>query len=715
MKRFSEALVNRRYFLLAAVLVITAVCALLMGKVDVITDMTTFLPDQSSMKQGINLMAEEFSDPPASSSLRVMAKGLSDSQKETLLSDLSRLEYVDSVSYEKDNPDYNKEDYALFILNIPYDYESPEMKQTEQAVSGTLMQEYSLKYDTGEIKQTSVPLWILIMAVIILMIILLVMCSSWLEPFLFLAATGVAVVINMGTNVFLNGVSNITHSIAAILQLVLSMDYSIILLNRYRQERLLSPDRETAMKQAIAHAIPSIASSSLTTVVGLLALIFMSFKIGADMGIVLAKGVLISMICILTVLPALILLCDTAIQKTAKKVLPLPMNGLSRFSFRARFGLLAGFFVLFAVTLFLKGNTGITYSLAEQSEIDPIFPKDNTIVLLYANEDEEAAANILSDLEEEDCVKQVMSYSTTIGKPYSAKELSDLFGVDEQLLSILYETAGKSELSICDLFDLVSNSPVLTALLNTANPELAAQLETAGEQLEAGKKQLQGQTYSLAMISARLLQESAETTAFLDRLTAMLEENLSESYYLIGNSPMQYEISQTFHDELNKITWITVAAIFVVVLITFRTLAVPTILILIIQTSVYATMVIMGLFGNGIYYLALLIVQSILMGATIDYAILFTNYYRESRKTLSAPDALTASYNGSIHTILTSGMIMVIVTWILGYAFPDPTVGQICHIIALGAGSALVLILFVLPGILAALDRWTSGIRHKDL
>lgn len=177
---------------------------------------------------------------------------------------------------------------------------------------------------------------------------------------------------------------------------------------------------------------------------------------------------------------------------------------------------------------------------------------------------------------------------------------------------------------------------------------------------------------------------------------------------------MQYEMSLSFQQELNKISLITAIAILLVVLIAFRSPAVPVILVLLIQSAVYAVMVLMTtVFGSKMYYLALLVVQSILMGATIDYGVLFTNYYREKRKEMDIPESLRTAYESSIHTILTSGMIMVFATWILGYAFEDPSVGQICHLIALGVITALILIIFILPGVIAAFDKFTCGIREN--
>ncbi|MBQ6322678.1 MAG: MMPL family transporter, partial [Lachnospiraceae bacterium] len=243
----------------------------------------------------------------------------------------------------------------------------------------------------------------------------------------------------------------------------------------------------------------------------------------------------------------------------------------------------------------------------------------------------------------------------------------------------------------------------LGPLLPQEATDILSQISDAVAQ---GKASLQGPAHSLVLFSTTLPDESPETTAFMDKLNSLLPAQSAGGYYLLGNIPMAYEMAASFGQELTKMTLITAIAIFLVVLITFRSFLIPLLLVLMIQTAVYATMVIINLQGYSIYYLALLMVQSILMGATIDYAILYTGYYREFRRSMGKKEALSASYRGSMHTITTSGLIISIITWILGYAFPNPTIGEICFTISKGAACSLVLIILLLPGILAALDRW---------
>ena len=819
--------------------VLSLLCGIMMLRVPLLTDMSRYLPDSSPMKKGLQIMSEEFPGLAAPNTIRVMFTDLPEAERMEVFRQLSSIENVDSVSYTAGDPHYEKDPYTLYILNFTCDYNSPEMKAIEKAVKEAYSASYELTYSIDDTTAGKVPLGLMLCAVCMIFVILIFMSGSWIEPFLFMSVIGMAILINLGSNLVIGGISDITYSIAAILQMVLSMDYSIILMNRYRQERPSAASAENAMEKAIRVSFSSIAGSSLTTVVGLLALVFMAFKIGGEMGFVLAKGVLISMICILTMLPALILGCEKLIIRTAKKIPEFPVAGLSRFESRRSQLILGSFFILCGLMFILKGSADIDFTLSEPNSIDAVFPKVNQIVVLYSSKDEDAAADMAQLLLGEEHVEAVNAWSTTMGAPLtrsmltssipellsslgaylpheqhaalssllekdgtveelqsladtalqlvyaeqachtpgrddlftdltlSSDELFDLLeddvlscdliseqidpqiivslklfrplartmtggaelkedafcsrlsGISEDLtpdmLHVLFRLGAASKIpedalppmSISELVSFVSETLTWEAPYATVIPSEARDGLSQAEDLIGGvERQLKSDHYSLMAISAALPDEGEETYAFMDRLTQICSEKLSSESCIIGNTPMAYEMSQTFRSEMNRITIITALAIFLVVVVTFHSVLIPILLVALIQTAVYATMVVISLSGSGIYYLALLMVQSILMGATIDYAILFTNYYREKRREMDIPDALREAYRGSLNTILTSGSIIILCTFILGYAFPNPTIGQICHTIAKGASAAIILIIFILPGSLAALDRW---------
>ena len=888
MKRLASFIVNKRIIILSAMLILTAVCAFLMPKVSVNSDMTKYLPDDSSMKQGISLMEKEFPTEEENYTVRVMFKRLDIEKKVELKDALAAIENVDSVTYDMDSSDYNSGEYTLYILNTKYGYDTEEEAAIEKRVTEKFSG-YEVTVENDDTSAPDIPLSVYLAAFGIILVVLLVSCGSYFEPVLFLITIGIAVVLNLGTNFFLGEISDVSFGIAAVLQLALSMDYSIILMNRYRQELKKTDDRKEAMANALRAAFGSITGSAVTTIVGLLVLVFMSFKIGADIGIVLAKGVAFSMLCVFTVLPALILLSHKLIEKTEKKerAKKAHKKGLSAvlggFSYRFRRVIAILFVVLFIATGYLQFGTKTVYTLSEKDTIADVFPKDNTIVLLYANADESKIADIVAALEKED-VKNIVSYPTTIGKQCTVKEMSDMLSkmgeslqIDEKLLNIVYyhyRTNGKTDsMTLSDfigfLSDKVAVDPMFSGYIDEAaaeqlavlkpltetstqtapmppaalaqtlcmdaeqvtqlfmlrygteytpdktmslyefvsfltdnvlpKPEYAvmfdeeakatlyqtkaiadavvsgkeftvkemaefvgkisdkfnrstvellylysaslkqendrstmspetlvkhieklaseplfstlltneqkAGIAKARKQLDDGVQQLKGEEHSRLTVTTKLPVESEKTSSFVKGLTELCNEKLSGEYHLIGNSIMVDEMESGFGREQLFITLLTAVSIFIVVALTFRSLAIPAILVLIVQCGVFITVSVLGTIGGSMYYLALLIVECILMGATIDYGILFTSYYREVRTTLSAKEAIVAAYKGSIHTILTSGTIMVLITAVIGPLFGNPTIEQIVRTLSVGCASAMFLILFVLPGILALCDR----------
>ncbi len=1041
-------------------LVLAAACGLLMLKVEVNSDMTKYLPDNFNMKIGMDIMNESFPAMDQGQTVRVMATGLDERGKAQLLNELQSIKNVSSVSHDS-SEDYNKGDKSLFILHTDFAYGSMEELAIERSLQYEFLN-YDLVFKNDEINQSQIPPWVLAIAIILVLIILFAMCGSWFEPVLFLATIGVAVLINGGTNIVMGSISNVTQSISAILQMILSMDYSIILMNRYRQEKANCTNKFDAMKLALKNAFSSVASSSFTTVVGLLMLVFMQFKIGVDLGVVLAKGVFISMLCVFTLLPVLILLFDKIIEKSAKKELTLPMGALARFSYKFRYILGGAFIVAFAAFYILQGNTQTAYSLETKDPIADVFPTTNMLVLVYDNEDEQLVADMTEELEKEPHVQQAMGYPNllakkrtsldmlqsidslsnsfgismdvgipldesllkvvyydcfdgtalpakmgdflgflsedimnnkafeaqinpemresakmlkvfssreSLNKKRSIQELSSLFGIDEELVESLmvyyfstrnYVDAGKmttvqfadfvvnevaenemyssffdeetkAQLSMLTTFTdkdeitklrgyeemaellgaepsqmrllyfalvtedqdgytenfdaarqlnlqqvinyLVNNSSAFSTMMSEEQmsqipmaqkliagtlegssysceemaeitgmnkaqikqlyllrvslygdtsrwqlpaknmldfisrdimqnemfsdmiePEMASQVKgaklladavisgreyTAKEitallssvagndmlnedtvnlalvylssstnydsswklniqelfahlsenmvnnpkysalisdsikaklsevsgAMEMGVNMLKGKEYSRMIFQTTFPIESAETTAFMNKIESASADAENE-IYMIGNSAMNHEMAKSFDRELLMITLLTFFAIFIIVAITFKGIAAPLILVMLVQCGVSITVTLIGWQGFSIYFLALLIVECILMGATIDYGILLTNYYRESRQTMDIKQSLAAAYKGSIHTILTSGLIMTVVTGVISVAYNEPTIAQICRTICIGVLSAMLLIVFVLPGLLAAFDKF---------
>lgn len=875
-------IVRRRRRILALTLMLAAICGALIPGVRVNSDMTQYLPEDSQMRAGMRLMETEFPAEEDAYTVRAMFGGLSPEQRERRLEDLRALPQVTAVAYAPDSPDYNHGDWALYVLTTKYGYNTPE----EAALERTLREELGATVANDDTSAPKIPLTVYVVAFGVILLILLLACDSYFEPLLFLVTIGVAVALNLGTNYFLGEISDVTAGVAAILQLALSMDYSIILMNRYRQELAVTDDRTEAMENALTASFGAIAGSGFTTIVGLLMLLFMSFQIGTDLGVVLAKGVAFSMLCVFTALPGLILLFHKAIEKTAKRRKPRPegrrdpLAALGGFSYRLRRFIAAAFLLVFAGGYLLQGQTATVYTLSRVDPVAEAFPRENRLVLLYESRDEAAVGSIAETLSDHPAVRSAVFYSGTLGKPCTAQEMANalsamdgelavpddmlrmiyyayyrpdgspaltlaqfaafaqscltdsrlsgyvdeemqsqlarllpltdkdaiqtpltasalakamgmseaqatqlmkmkygaqyapdsalsvhefivfltdnvlskpfaaamvdeatvaalrqmrdvtdavvsnaaftpeemaglLPGADENALHLLYlYRASRTEgdpawtLSIAQLLDYLNAAANDPRIAPALDDDLRAQITEAKRQADEAAGQLRGENYSRLIFQTELPEESAETETFIRELREACDASLSGRYYLIGASAMVDEMERGFDRELLVITLLTALSIFLVVALTFRSLAIPALLVLIVQCGVFLTVSAVGAFGGSMYYLALLIVECILMGAAIDYGILYASYYREMRRIMDVREALVAAYRGSIHTVLTSGSIMVLITALVGPLFKNPTIEAIVQTLSIGCLSAILLILLVLPGMLALFDRW---------
>ena len=1024
----------------------TILCSVLIFKVNVNSDMTKYLPDGSQMRQGLEIIQDEFGLSPASvGSVRIMTGRLdSASCAKVRASLLERPEVISVSDSHSSTLTAGPEDgYTLLELGV---VPGTDLK----ALAKELAKDFSKDTVIGTSLDGATPNpLILIIGIIILVVILLVMTKSWLEPVLLMIATGMAVIVNMGTNAFLESVSITTNSIAAILQLVLSIDYSVILMNRYRQEKSHNHDKEVAIRRAIRKSFRPVLSSSCTTVIGLLMLCFMSLKIGADLGIVLAKGVLCSLLFTYSALPGLLVIFDKGIERSGKPVPILPTDGIARMSEKHRIPISIAFLALFAAAFILHYNTKISFSTDYVSPIDEVFPKANSIIAVYDNRDEQQIIGLMDTLKGDPHVQTTLSYPSLMLKQLDVNELGMLLAtlaperaaqmneetirlacysvrsrecepiklsfsefagflavqaesdglisgfIDEQMReeirllkdltspqqnvplspqqsitsptpgfeleaqpqgpqaddermgvgeymrrqaelnphheslrlrdlsdadkirtemdqkqlsqflgSSAYQTrmvfsfsggaktmsplrfvhflsedlfkrkalaafvskeqkeglelrkklmdladrgeklpvseldaiyrafqleplplsselpdagaypeaksdahasgeskaatgqecfetqdslsiappaksaetshassgqpslagqATQSEQAALDAFEEENDDPRLLVLMELLDPglklsaeQMSVQIRRLGEdipapamkliynfygsthnydpswkvslselmdfltgemlsdpqliamipenlldelksaktEMEEGLAQLHGEDHSLALIVSDYPGESEKTSAFVGRISELFSQELEQDYCLVGESVMYEEMRSGFNAQLKFVTILTVLAIFLVVALTFRSPLIAFFLVMSVMTAVYVNICASGFGGRTYLYLAYLIVQSILMGSTIDYGILFTNYYRET-------GSLRKAYKRATPTILTSGLIMIIVPGIIGVAIKDAMVSPIVTSLSIGTLAAVVVVIFLLPAMIS--------------
>ena len=697
MKHISAFIVKHHKPILIFFTLLAIAGGFLMFQVNINADMTEYLPESSPAKQGVQILSDEF---PAASSFTLMFKDLADARKADVLTQVQAVEGVQQAVWN-DTQRYNHDGYTLYEVTISQKAGSDAAKATiDQIVALFPDDAVTASGDAAGNTVLGTITTLLIVAGALLLLVLFIMCTSWIEPLLFLITLGIAIFLNMGSNIIFPSVSQITFSIASILQVCLSIDYSVMLLSRYRQEKEEGHDKREAMRRALTNGFSSISASSLTTIVGMLALTLMSFTIGMDMGLVLAKGVFFSLLCIFTVLPALILLFDGLMDKTMKKAFLPRMTKIGAFEHKARYALLIVFVLLLVGSFFLRNNVNITYSLSDYYEVNKHFAVSNPLVVVYDNKDEAAIAPEIAALAADERVDSVTAYETVMSTAYDANTFAQVSGMNPAMVQQLYAGYGAQSIPLKDLI------PYLQKVLQQ-NPSYQSMLpENAMEQLAGLGAMFTGETHSRAIINTTLPVEGADTFAFLADVHRQLDK-AGVDYLLVGNSAIAYEMHNSFPGEMNRITILTVLAIFLIVAVVFRKLTVPLLLTLSIQCAVWITMGTSYLQGISMYYLPLLIVQCLLLGAMVDYGILYADYYHHLRQKNDKKNSIILALRNSIHTILTSGLVLISVTTGVGllYAAIEPSISEILLTIAKGGAIAVLLVVFVLPGVLAALDR----------
>ena len=444
MKKITDFIINKRYFILVIFIILAVYAGFLSTKVKTNYDIAKYLPATSETRIGMDIMEDEFAGTETSN-FNLMFKGLKNEEKEEIYNYLDGIEEIDEVDYDNTEK-YNKDDYTLYVITVDDDADSKIATDTYNKVTEKY-KDYEI-YTSGDIASRNKPVlehWIIALAIGCALIILIIMCESYIEPFLFLTTILIAVVLNKGTNIIFESVSNITQGIVMILQLALSMDYSIMLMNRYEQEKAKESNKVTAMKDALYHAFQSISSSSITTIVGLVVLVFMSFTIGKDLGLVLAKGVLFSLISIFFVLPGVILMFDKWIVKTKKKSPNIKLKTLGRISYKCRYIAIPLFLLIFIGSILSKQTLNILYTNSEEDKVSKFFTENNQMAIIYKNEEEEKIAKILPKLEEEEKAEEVLGYSNTINQKLTYDKLNDKLAdlgsdaeVEDYLLKIIY-------------------------------------------------------------------------------------------------------------------------------------------------------------------------------------------------------------------------------------------------------------------------------------
>lgn len=753
LKKIPEGIVKLKWVFLVLFVALSIFGAVMIPRTKINYDLTGYLPANCDSSAALELLKKEFDDKGMA---YVMVKDVTPEKADELKTRLEGVEGVATVTYVE-SMNY-KNNAAMYTVSLK-DYDSTTgafdavkgvidaLSDENAYLSGQSAFSYYTKLET---ERSILKLGIAI--VVIILLVMLFTSKTYFELVVLILVFGAAMAINMGTNFVFNGISYISNLVALVLQLALSLDYSIILLHRYMEERDNGEDAKTATVTALTKGLPEILSSSLTTVAGLAALMLMTLSIGAEIGLSLAKGIVVSMATVIFFMPALLVIFDKPIQKTRHKSFVPNVTKPARAIVKARKVIVP----LFLVIAILSGvGQGFNkYSFNYNSSTLIVEPKKvieetgfgtlNSLVVVVPKGDAEKERQLVNYVNSFDLIDETQTTALSTINVYSF--------VDENATETLYLTDELSKAEILALIDKIpaeGNEGMIAAVKNLAeswfdeyvekymeegtdkdtvkvrlidvldfavrekldtvsktfgsNPEVKAYLDQV-RQISFAKANLESENYSRITFNINGGVEDDDVFELIGTLKSGLSD-FYEERYVTGESVVCYEMSEYFMKDNLMVCLFTDLFILLILLVTFKNISLPIILILAIQGGIFINFVIPFLSKTSISFIGYLIISAIQMGATIDYAIVLTNRYRSIRKDFANRyDAMATASNAVFPTIVTSGVILTATGFVMG-ALSSGVVAQLGLLLGIGTLTSILIVLFVLPSLLLVFEK----------
>lgn len=678
MRRFYEQVVKHPKVIVTVFLLLVVFSAVCKQFVAVNYDMNDYLPQDSASTVGLDKLEEEYEGGIPNA--RVMIKDVTipealEYKKQLLqvdgVTDVTWLDDVIDVTQPLEMADaddvetYYQDEAALFSVTIDEEKCLDAVSEIRDIIGdGNAMTGSAVSTAVATDSTISEIAKIASFAVLFVLFVLVVTTTSWAEPLIILTGVGVAVVINAGSNLFFGEISFVTNSAGSILQLAVSLDYSVFLLHRFEECRWETPDVREAMADALTRSTGSILSSGLTTVIGFLALCLMKFRIGPDLGLALAKGIAISLISVFTFLPALILLTYRLIDRSRHRSFMPSFQGFGRFVSRVMIPM-ACVFALLIVPSYLASNSNSFY---------------------YGS-------------------SHIFGAGTQLGDDTAAIE--DAFGKNDTYVLMVPKESTATQRELSDALHRLPEVKSILSYVDTVGAEIPE------EYLDSGTlSQLNSEHYTRMVLSVEVPYESEETFDLVERIRAVAERYYPGSWYLAGQGVSTYDLMETITADTVKVNLVAIGAVFVVLLLTMKSLSLPVILVLGIETAIWINLSIPYFTDSTIFYIAYLIISSVQLGATVDYAILLTDRYREYRQDRDKKEAVVSTISTVTVSILTSASALTVVGFLLGYFSTHGLLSQLGYFLGKGTLCSLVIVLFVLPGLLYLFDRLVMR-RHR--
>lgn len=741
MKRLATFIVDKRNFFFLFYIFALVFSLFSTGWVKVENDITTYLGEDTETRQGLTVMNGEFA---SFGSARIMVSGVTYETAEALADEISGLDGVAMLSFD-DSGSHFASASALFDITFSGSDNDPKSVAAMARIR-EILEGYDIYVDSfvgyDAIADLAFEmLEIIIVAAVIIVIVLVLTSTAYMEVPVLLMTFGAAAVLNMGTNFLCGTISFISNSVTVVLQLALAIDYAIILCHRFSFEHEKSPAREACI-EALSKAIPEISSSSLTTVSGLAALGFMHFGIGLDLAIVMIKAIFLSLFSVFTLMPGLLMLFSPLIDKTKHRNLVPPITAIGKFDLKTRYivpplflAVTVGAFILSGHCPYAYGYNDVTTAKQTQQQmaatkIKETFGSSNMLALIVPTGDYESERRMLAEFEAVEGVKSTMGLSGiealdgfTLTDAVTPRQFSELVGIDYETARLLYSAyaaydsqygqiltgVGSYRVPLFDMFCFVKDR------MDTGNihPDDAG-LEDMLSQLDSAKSQLRTENYSRMVIYMDLPEEGERTYGVVNRLHEIADQYY-DTYYFVGNTTSCMDLSASFTRDNLLISVLSAVFVIIILLLTFRSVGLPILLILVIQGSIWINFSIPALTHTPLYFLGYLIVNAIQMGANIDYAIVISSHYSDLKKRMEPQKAIVQALNESFATVFTSGGIMVSAGMLIAVLTANPVIATMGNCLGRGTIISIALVLCVLPQILlmgdALVERTTFRVK----
>ncbi len=633
-------------------------------------NMVDYLPDDAGSTKAMEIMEEEFTATVPNT--RVMISDVTVQEALSFKDELAAIDGVSEVIWLDDVVDlktplemadrdtvesYYKDRNALFSIAVTTGEEVAitdeiyELIGEEGAIAGEAINTASSQKMAG-----TESMYAAILLVPLIIFILVVSTTSWIEPLFFLTAIGVSVLINLGTNIFIGEVSFVTQSVAPILQLAVSLDYAVFLLHSFSDYRKKTNSPEEAMQLAMKKSFPAITASAATTFFGFIALTFMEFQIGSDLGLNLVKGIILSFISVMVFLPALTLYFYKWMDKTQHKSFVPSFAGTGKLMMKLRFPSLLLVLIIIVPAFLAQSNTTFTYGLGEQPEttragsdfivIKEAFGEATPIVLLVPKGDTAKEAELVEDLEQLDYVTSVIAYVNNVGAVIPPEYLG------ETITSEFYS-----------------------------------------------------ENYSRIIINTNQATEGDIPFSIVSNVEEIADNYYGDEAFSLGESVTLYDIKNTVATDNIVVNILTVVSIAIVLLVTFKSISIPVVLLLTIQSAVWINLSIPYFSNSSLVFVGYLIISTVQLAATVDYAILLTEAYNEHRKEMPAMKAIKKTLDEKTFSISISAAILSSVGLILWATSSNPIVSSIGLLLGRGALLAFIMVVLLLPAMLVVFDK----------